>query len=78
MAHLIVNNEGDMEYGLAYALKLAKTPSSCKKVSISFATHGMMNDFVRNHFEDFIENRIPSKNGLDLNMYIPNERDIDD
>ncbi len=78
MAHLIVKNEGDMEYGLAYALRLAKTPSSCKKMSISFSTQGMMKVFVRNLFEDFIENRIPSENGLDLNMYTPTERDMDD
>ena len=78
MAHLIVNNEGDMERGLAYALKLAKVPSSCKKMSITFSTQGMMKVFITNLFEDFVENHIPSNNGLDLNMYVPNERDIDD
>ena len=78
MAHLIVNNEGDMERGLAYALKLAKVSSSCKRLNITFTSQGMMKVFITNLFEEFVENQIPSNNGLDLNMYVPNERDIDD
>ena len=78
MAHLIIDNEGDMEYGLAYTLELAKTTSSCKKISIAFPTKGMMTVFIRNLFEDFIENQIPSDNGLDIDMFIPNERTDND
>jgi|TARA_Y100000310_G_C20594110_1_gene769613 hypothetical protein len=75
VTHLIVTNEGDMEYSLAYTFRLADTKSSCKKLEITFSTEGLMTIFLRNLFEDFIENGIPSDNGLDLCMYVPKEKD---
>ena len=73
MAELTVSNEGDMEYSLAYTLKLAKVNSECKIVRIVFSTEGMMEIFIKNLFEDFIVNSIPCNNGLDLYFMIPEE-----
>ena len=73
MAELTVSNEGDMEYSLAYTLKLAQVNSDCKIVRIAFSTEGMMEIFIKNLFEDFIVNSIPSNNGLDLYFMVPEE-----
>ena len=74
MTHLIIENEGDMEYGLDYTFKLAVTDSNCKKLRISFPSEGMMTIFVRNLFETFLTNKVPPNNGLDIGLFVPKEK----
>jgi len=74
MAHLIIENEGDMEHGLDYAFKLAVTKGNCKKLRISFPSEGMMTIFVRNLFETFLTNDVSHNNGLDIGLFVPKEK----
>ena len=62
-----------MENGLAYTFKLATESAPSKQVKIVFSTEGMMALFLRNLFEDFITSGVPSNNGLDLCLYVPEE-----
>lgn len=60
-----------MEHGIAYTFKLATEKAASKQVRVSFSTEKMMAIFLRNLFEEFISNGVPSDNGLDLCLYVP-------
>ncbi len=73
MTHLIVESEGDMEYGIEYAINVATTKGGSEQVRISFPSEDFMSIFMTNLFKEFIINKVPKDNGLDLIMEIPKD-----
>jgi hypothetical protein len=72
MSHILVENEGDMEFGLgfAYGLAMAKF-NDRKKLEITFPSEGLMEIFLDNLFKEFITLRVPDNHGLNIVIHIP-------
>tara|TARA_R100000458_G_C8272703_1_gene247563 strand:- start:176 stop:400 length:225 start_codon:yes stop_codon:yes gene_type:complete len=70
-SHIVVSSEGDLETGVEYVTKLALSPGSDKKLSITFPSKDMMDIFMTNLFTSFIVNRVPKDNSLDIVLNIP-------
>ena len=75
MTHLIIENEGDMERGLSLATKLAIQGTDEKYLDISFPSKFLSKVFINNLVIHWYEERIPADNGLNINIYIPDEGD---
>ena len=74
MSHLIILNEADLEHGLEYTVKLAKSsPIPTKTLDISFPSQGLMNIFMNNLFKEFVVEGIPPTCGVDLTLHCPED-----
>jgi hypothetical protein len=70
MSYFIVDNEGDMDRTLSYAVEVARNGAT-KNIDVTFSSDGMMVIFMDNLVKEFILNKIPKNNGLHLNMSVP-------
>lgn len=73
MTHLIIESEGDMEFGLNYTFDLATAEGDNKSLEISFPSEEFMTLFMNNLLRDFMTNGVSARNGLDLTLRIPTD-----
>ena len=72
MSHLYIESEYDLEHGLRYTCKLAKSsPVPTKNLDISFPSEGLMAIFMKNLFKEFVINKIPADCGINLTLHVP-------
>ena len=75
MTHLIIESEGDIECGLNLATELASKGSKEMFLELSFPNKFLSKVFVNNLVMHWMENDVPTDNGLNINIYIPGEGD---
>jgi len=76
MSHLVIENEADMEHGLKYTCKLAKSsPIPEKNLDITFPSEGLMAIFMMNLFKEFVIKKIPANCGINLTLHVPEKNE---
>ena len=73
MGCLHVENEGEMEFALDQAVKLAKLQDT--HMCIEFNCKAMMNIFTTNLFDSFLKQQVSPSSGFNLHLIVPAEED---
>tara|TARA_R100000664_G_C2696610_1_gene98581 strand:+ start:324 stop:572 length:249 start_codon:yes stop_codon:yes gene_type:complete len=71
---VLIENEGDMELGVAYATQLAKEDKK-NTLTYHFRTDKMMEIFVSNLVMSYVSNEVPVTPKLFLELVCPYEDD---
>jgi len=71
---LLIENEGDMELGVAYATQLAKEDKR-NTLTYHFRTDSMMQIFVSNLVLSYVDNEVPVTPKLFLELVCPCDED---
>tara|TARA_R100000995_G_C3365624_1_gene69390 strand:- start:170 stop:421 length:252 start_codon:yes stop_codon:yes gene_type:complete len=69
---LVIENEGDLELGVAYATQLAKEKKK-NILTYHFPTDGMLGIFVSHLVTSYIDNDVPVNPNLFLQLICPDE-----
>jgi hypothetical protein len=78
MAHVIVANESDMEFGIDLAYEVAISSIGEKELEFSFPSEGLMHIFLNNLYSEFITHSVPLSHGLDLKLNVPTDDEYGD
>ena len=73
MLQIGIECESDMEFALEHTVRVAKSNGVSKTITLSFNSHGMMNIFMTNLFDEFERAEVPNPNGLQLHLLIPED-----
>ena len=74
----VIDSEHDMEQAIDYTVKLTKTIAGKKKLSFAFPSDGFSKIFLTNLAMAFMQEGIPLKNNLEVNIYVPGTGDWDE
>jgi hypothetical protein len=67
----VIDSEHDMEQAIEYTIKLTKAIAGKKKLSFAFPSDGFSKIFLTNLAMAFMQEGIPLKNNLEVNIFIP-------
>jgi hypothetical protein len=76
MTCILVTSEHDMDEAIKYTVGLAKNIQGKKRLGLSFPSDGLSHIFLSNLAVSFIEEGLPIKSNLFLDIFIPTAEDL--
>ena len=77
MTHLLIDSEHDMETSITYLTGLAKLEGPCT-VKLTFPSVLLLTTFMDNLLVNFQKEDVPRDTKLDLDVFVPPPRSIDE
>ena len=74
MAHIVIENEGDLEFGITHCTELAKLKGK-KYMTLHFPSEFMFKLFLDNLYANFLIHNVPKDVDIDVQVII---NDIDE